>query len=61
MYFIHLIFQSIYNGSMEFLEHLKHSLPIKDAEELYNSLMGVDKHAVLLNTNKISDEESRLW
>lgn len=57
MYFIHLIFQSIYNESMDFLEHLKHSLPIKDAEELYNSLEGVDKHAVLLNTNKISDEE----
>ena len=42
---------------MDFLEHLKNSLPEEDAIKLYESLDLEDEHAVLLNTNKISDEE----
>ena len=57
MYFIHLFLYSVYNWFMDFLEHLKNSLPEEDAIKLYESLDLEDEHAVLLNTNKISDEE----
>ena len=57
MYFIHLILWRIYNVAMDFIEHLKKSLPEDEVDKLLNSLELEDCHAVLLNTNKISDEE----
>ena len=42
---------------MDFLEHLKSSLPEKEAYQLYESFDYDDSHAVLLNTDKISDEK----
>lgn len=42
---------------MEFLEHLKNSLPEEEANKLFEALDKEDEHAVLLNTSKISDEE----
>ena len=47
----------LYNNSMTFLEHLKDSIGEKEAELLLASLEHKSEHAVLLNTNKISDEE----
>ena len=42
---------------MDFIEHLKNSLPENEANKLLESLNDEDCHAVLLNTNKISDDE----
>ncbi len=42
---------------MDFVEHLKNSLPLEEANKLIVSLENEDFHAVLLNTKKISDEE----
>ena len=42
---------------MDFIEHLKNSLLLEEANKLISSLEGEDFHAVLLNTKKISDEE----
>ena len=42
---------------MEFYEHLKSYLSEKEIEELKNSLSLIDKHAVLLNPKKMSDEK----
>ena len=42
---------------MDFYDHLKQSLPLDEANKLIESLDEEDFHAVLLNTNKISDEE----
>ena len=42
---------------MDFYDHLKQSLPLDEANKLIESLDGEDFHAVLLNTDKISDEE----
>ena len=42
---------------MDFYDHLKSSLPIEEADKLIESLGKEPTHAVLLNTNKISDEE----
>lgn len=42
---------------MEFLEHLKNSLPEDEANKLFEALDKEDEHAVLLNISKISDEE----
>lgn len=42
---------------MDFITHLKNSLPIEEVDKLMNSLDEKDYHAVLLNPNKISDEE----
>ena len=47
----------LYNNSMTFLEHLKDSIGEDEAEKLLASLEHKSEHAVLLNTNKISDEE----
>lgn len=41
---------------MDFVEHLKKSLPLEEVEKLVSSLEEKDCHAVLLNTNKISDD-----
>lgn len=42
---------------MDFYNHLKNSLPIEEANKLIESLDKEPTHAVLLNINKISDEE----
>ncbi len=42
---------------MDFVEHLKNSLPSEEVDRLINSFSEEDSHAVLLNTNKISNEE----
>lgn len=42
---------------MDFYSHLLNSLPKEEVDLLMSSLEGEDYHAVLLNTNKISDEE----
>ena len=42
---------------MDFKEHLYQSLPKEEVDLLINSFEGEDKHAVLLNLEKISDEE----
>ncbi len=47
----------LYNNSMTFKEHLIQSIGEKEAELLLASLDKKSEHAVLLNTNKISDEE----
>ena len=48
MYFIHLFLYCVYNWFMDFLEHLKNSIPEEDAIKLYESLDLEDEHAVLL-------------
>lgn len=57
MYFIHLFYFAVYNNVMDFLEHLKESMPIDEANKLIEALDGEDFHAVLLNDNRISDED----
>lgn len=47
----------LYNIVMTFKEHLINSVGDSEAELLLNSLSKKSEHAVLLNTNKISDEE----
>lgn len=47
----------LYNIVMTFKEHLINSIGENEAELLLNSLNKESEHAVLLNTNKISDEE----
>jgi len=47
----------LYNNNMTFKEHLINSIGESEAELLLNSLNKKSEHAVLLNTNKISDEE----
>ena len=42
---------------MDFFEHLKNSLPIEEITKLKEALDKKEAHAVLLNPNKISDEE----
>ncbi len=42
---------------MDFKEHLKKYLSEEEIEKLLNSLNDVDKHALLLNTNKLSEEK----
>ena len=42
---------------MDFKEHLYHSLPKEEVDQLIDSFSSEDYHAVLLNLNKISDEE----
>ena len=42
---------------MDFYSHLLSSLPKEEVDLLFSSLEKEDCHAVLLNTNKISDEE----
>lgn len=42
---------------MDFKEHLYRSLPKEEADLLIKSFEDEDKHAVLLNTEKISDDE----
>ncbi len=42
---------------MDFYEHLKNSLPLDEVEKLISSFDKEETHAVLLNTNKISDED----
>jgi len=44
---------------MDFIEHLKKSLPLDEVEKLMSSLEEKDQHAVLLSTNKISDDSFR--
>ena len=41
---------------MDFIEHLKNSLPEEEVNKLLDSLLEEDFHAVILNTNRISDE-----
>ena len=41
---------------MDFQEHLKSYLSDREIEELSNSLLEENKHAVLLNLRKMSDE-----
>ena len=50
-------FAIIYNRFMDFLSHLKNSLPEDVALKLVDSFLLDDYHAVLLNTSKISDEQ----
>lgn len=61
MYFNTFIFEIyialLYNNSMTFIEHLKESIGEKEAKLLLASLQHKSEHAVLLNTNLISDEE----
>ena len=61
MYFYTFIFVIYillsYNHFMDFKEHLYQSLPKEEVDLLINSFEGEDKHAVLLNLEKISDEE----
>ena len=47
----------LYNIVMNFKEHLINSIGESEADLLLNSLNKKSEHAVLLNTNKISDEE----
>jgi len=47
----------LYNNFMTFKEHLINSIGESEADLLLNSLNKKSEHAVLLNTNKISDEE----
>ena len=47
----------LYNNNMTFKEHLINSIGDSEADLLLNSLSKKSEHAVLLNTNKISDEE----
>ena len=54
--FVLYIFLS-YNQFMNFKEHLYHSLPKDEVDQLIDSFSSEDYHAVLLNLNKISDEE----
>ena len=54
--FVLYIFLS-YNQFMDFKEHLYHSLPKEEVDQLIDSFSSEDYHAVLLNLNKISDEE----
>ena len=54
--FVLYIFLS-YNQFMDFKEHLYQSLPKEEADQLIDSFSNEDYHAVLLNLNKISDEE----
>ena len=54
--FVLYIFLS-YNQFMNFKEHLYHSLPKDEVDQLIDSFSNEDYHAVLLNLNKISDEE----
>ena len=42
---------------MNFKEHLKKYLSDREIEQLFESLNGSDKHALLLNTNKLSEEK----
>ena len=46
-----------YNKHMDFLEHLINSIGESEANKLLASLKEEETHAVLLNTDKISDEE----
>ena len=61
MYLIYIVFVLYialsYNKAMTFKENLISSIGGKEAEKLINSLSEKSEHAVLLNTNKISDEE----
>ena len=61
MYLIYIVFVLYialsYNKAMTFKENLISSIGEKEAEKLINSLLEKSEHAVLLNTNKISDEE----
>ena len=54
--FVLYIFLS-YNQFMDFKEHLYQSLPKDEVNQLIDSFSNEDYHAVLLNLNKISDEE----
>ena len=54
--FVLYIFLS-YNQFMNFKEHLCNSLPKEEVDQLIDSFSNEDYHAVLLNLNKISDEE----
>ena len=54
--FVLYIFLS-YNQFMDFKEHLYQSLPKDEVDQLIDSFSSEDYHAVLLNLNKISDEE----
>ena len=54
--FVLYIFLS-YNQFMDFKEHLYQSLPKDEVDQLIDSFSNEDYHAVLLNLNKISDEE----
>ena len=42
---------------MDFKTHLQKYLSSQDIEQLLNSLDGVDKHALLLNTDKLSEDK----
>ena len=42
---------------MDFLTHLKKYLSDKEIEQLFDSLNETDKHALLLNTDKLSEEK----
>ena len=46
-----------YDLIMDFKEHLYQSLPKNEVDLLIDSFNSEDKHAVLLNLEKISDEE----
>ena len=47
----------LYNNCMDFKTHLLSFLSEKEVNDLLNSLSSKDKHAVLLNSKKMSDEE----
>lgn len=61
MYFNTFIFEIyialLYNNNVTFKQHLIQSIGEKEAELLLASLDKKSEHAVLLNTNKISEEE----
>ncbi len=53
---MHFLIEKNYYRNMEFIEHLKSYLPDQEIESLASSLKGEDKHAVLLNLEKMNDE-----
>ena len=49
--------EQLYNNCMDFKTHLLSFLPEKEVTDLLDSFSNEDKHAVLLNPKKMSDEE----